>query len=291
MKVFFLITMFVFLDGCEDIPNKRKPLPLTDVTKPQVSTLGPNTVLNSQLPRERGAQILSYADEIKKILANDLSEKLYRQVPLIEKDDEGSSLNVLTMNDLGRPQIDCGGDGVFSGINARLLDCFNKNNNSSLWIGQIHGASGESVWKLVTKVGSKEVWLDDRTGLVWSYVLPSVNWCKASGNTEMDSTFVKFNCSTLSELQSVCAGNTLDLLGTQVKWRLPTRNDFLQADLNGLRFVLKKESATQGLWTSTIRAASSKRGEAWVYHSLEGTLSADTLDADHGVRCVGAPVR
>ena len=107
----------------------------------------------------------------------------------------------------------------------------------------------------------------------------------------MDSPFVEFNCSTLSELQSTCVGKTLDLLGAQVKWRLPTRNDFLQADLDGLRFVMKKENETLGLWTSTIRGASQKRSEAWVYHSLEGTLSADDLDTEHAVRCVGAPVR
>jgi hypothetical protein len=292
MKFFSLFALLLTLVGCEDVSSKRRPLPLTVVDTPDLAaSVDPSTVLNSGLHRERGVPVLSTSDEIKKILTNNLPDKLYRQVPALEKDDEGSSTNVLTMTDLGRPQSDCGTEEALSGISARMLDCSKKNDNSFSWDGKIYGAAGEGVWKLVAKIGAKELWLDERTGLVWSYVLDSVNWCKASGNTEMNTSSIKFNCATLSEMVSVCSGKILEPLGTQVKWRLPTRNDFLQADLNGLRFVMKKENETQGLWTSTIRGGSEKRGEAWIYNSQEGTLTADSLDSEHGVRCVGAALR
>lgn len=253
--------------------------------------------LRSQIHREKGARILSYAEEIQKVLGNDLSDKLYRIIPLMERDDEGSNRNVRTVEQLGRPNTNCGrGDG-FEGIDARITNCRNLNGDRATWEGFSHGAAGESTWKLVMRDGhDSEIWIDGRTGMVWSYLRADnegrtlVNWCKASGNDENASNGVATDCNELAEGESLCAKAEFSGLGNQVKWRLPTRNDYLQADINGFRSVFSKEG-TQGLWTATMRASSADRSEAWVYNTAEGTLSGAQLSSTHYVRCIGAPVR
>lgn len=260
-----------------------------ETTTPELGTNSSSTLL-SQIHREKGSAILTYAQEISSIIAGNLSDTLYRVIPSITQDDEGSVANVTTVNDLGRPNVSCGSGADFSGINARIADCSSKNGERATWRGLLNGAAGEGNWKLVSLNDNRENWLDERTGLVWSYLSSQVNWCQASGNTENASALNTVDCAQASASLSICAGATLqDLPDTQIEWRLPTRGDFLQADLNGLRFVLSQESDT-GLWTATIRAASQGRSEAWVYHSKDGTLTAAGLTTERQVRCVGAPV-
>jgi hypothetical protein len=141
------------------------------------------------------------------------------------------------------------------------------------------------------KSATKEFWLDDKTGMVWSHVMTAVNWCKASGNTENNTTDIVVDCNLIGEALSSCYNKTQEEVGDQIKWRLPTRNDYLQADINGLRFVMKKEPDTTVFWTGTLRAAAAGRNEAWIYGQKEGTLSSGLLTTEHQVRCIGAPVR
>lgn len=299
MNKHFGLILLTLAVGCnEDVTSNRRlgdNRTPTETTRPELGTEGSENV-RSHVHREKGSAILSYAEEIRKTLANDIPPKLYRFIPLMEKDDEGSSKNVTTIDDVGRPSTTCGSGAEFAGIDARITDCFQKNAERALWDGLRYGASGEGVWKLVLKNGPKELWLDGRTGMVWTHLMKSstgvdnFNWCKASGNTENDTNEIKTDCNEIGEGESVCSGITMEEVKDQIKWRLPTRNDYLQADLNGLRFVLRKESE-RGLWTATIRAASEGRSEAWVYNSKEGTLTSGTLSTERQVRCIGAPVR
>lgn len=290
MKTFIALVMLTSLVGCGD-----------DVAKGSRNQAGPErntsqqtaetTLINSQMHREKGSTILTYADEIKKTFANEVSSKLYRFIPSMEKDDEGSSENVTTVEDIGRPTAVCGTGSGFTGINARISDCSKKNADKAFWDGKSYGAAGEGSWKLVMYNGTKEFWLDEKSGMVWSHVLAAVNWCKASGNTENNTTETVIDCNDIGDALSSCSGKVMDEVGDQIKWRLPTRNDFLQADINGARFVMKKENETTGLWTATLRAAANGRNEAWVYNSKEGTLTAALMTTERAVRCVGAPLR
>lgn len=294
----FMPVSLLFLASCQDVSSNRRQGQnrSPERSNPELGTEGRDEV-RSQIHREKGSPVLSYAEEIQKTLSNDLSDRLYRVVPDMDKDDEGSFRNVITMNDLGRPTVNCGVGSAFSGIDARITDCFQKNGNRSIWEGEKFGAAGEGLWKLVSLNGiGKEIWLDGRTGMVWSYLRinseekNTFNWCKASGNDENQTTTATVDCNELAEGESLCAREELSEVGAQVKWRLPTRNDYLQGDLNGLRFVLAKESE-QGLWTATLRASAEGRTQAWVFRTSEGTLTGAALSSEHHVRCIGTPSR
>jgi hypothetical protein len=287
-----LLTLLV---GCNDVSSNHKLGSEPVVATPGVEGTNTRDDLLSSIHREKGSPVLTYADEITATLNSTLSQTIYRSIPMMAKDDEGSSLSVITITNIGRPKTVCG-IGDFAGIDARVSDCLSKNNDSALWDANRYGSSGEGNWNLVTRnADGKEIWLDTRSGMVWSDPVTDTgvnvfNWCKASGNTEGNTTTETINCTTVGENKSLCENTTFADVGTQVTWRLPTRNDYLQADLNGLRFVLSKETNT-GAWTATMRAASVGRTEAWVYNSAEGTLSSGTLTTERQVRCVGAPAR
>lgn len=290
MKLLTFMILAILASCGEDVGSNHKIA--TAGRKPEVNVpelTATNSIILSQLHREKGSEILTYSQEITGIINNALPDRLYRVIPSMEKDDEGSIVNVTTMNDIGRPSIDCGAGTNFTGINARIADCAEKNGDRAIWNGHRFGAAGEGNWKLVAKTEMNEHWMDERTGLVWSYLLNPVNWCRASGNTQNNSPFNDIDCGTIGGMESICVGAILESIPEgQIKWRLPTRNDFLQADINGLRFVLPQETSS-GLWTATIRASSQGRSEAWVYHSTNGTLSSANLATERQVRCVGAP--
>jgi hypothetical protein len=248
-------------------------------------------LISSQLHRLRGSPVLSYLGETEQVLSGKLGN-LYKIIPNMQLDNEGmDTQNVLTRSGLGRPSAACGVGANFQGITARIEDCRKKNGESSLWVGQVNGAAGEATWQLVALTAEgKEFWQDLRTNMVWSDVVNAGNWCKASGNKQAVSDVLTVNCSIVGEGQSHCAGVLLDGLGENVKWRLPTRGDYLQADLDGLRFVLKK-GTTLGSWTATLQAAAVNRDQAWVYHVEEGTLSAEDLASERQVRCIGAALK
>ncbi len=272
------------LTGCgEDVASSRRDRPSPGATRPEA--LPEAKGLRSQLPREKGSPILTYAEEIQKTLAGSLPESLYRLIPDQEKDDESASI---TVTSLGRPLVDCGTGSAFKTITARIADCAQKNSDRATWDGTRFGVAGDGSWRLVAKNSGDEFWLDSLTNLIWSPVLEATNWCRASGNTQGVGGNVTVNCQTGTVGQPSCEDVTLDVAGTDVRWRIPTRNDFLQADLNGLRSVLVKEPADTGLWTGTVRGGSTDRREAWLYQSKEGTLSSDAMTASKSVRCIGA---
>ncbi|WP_408095465.1 hypothetical protein ACJVC5_10515 [Peredibacter sp. HCB2-198] len=280
--------------GCNDTGNQTRK-PVTDVS---TGELEPDSqTIMSGIHREKGATQLNYAEEITKTLANDLPGAIYRPVPDIEKDDEGTDgVNVNTRSSLGRPKTVCGATGTFNGINARIADCAQKNGAAAIWEGPRYGSSGEGTWQLVALLDStKEIWMDVRTGMVWSDTIKNMesgaiefNWCKAAGTETLPTPTSSIDCNAEAAGEKVCTNLIYDEIGTQIEWRLPTRNDFLQADLDGLRFVLKKETSN-GLWTATIKAGSTGRSEAWIYQSSNGTLISGELTTTRQVKCIGTP--
>lgn len=278
------------LVGCGNDIAKTSRSSAPDKSQPAATAEESKLVLNpSFIHREKGSPVLTYTLEIAHLIANDLPV-LYSPVPKMLIHDEGTDqVNVYSRDILNRPTTVCGAGAAFSTISARLSDCASKNKDRATWSGEIYGASGEGNWKLVALSGpNQEVWLDERTGMVWSDIQTNAgNWCQASGNEENVTAPGTVDCQTLRNNISFCVGLTLSGIGENIKWRLPTRNDFLAADLNGLRLALRKgESA--GFWTATMVAKVAARNKAWVYYPANGTLSAEDLSTTRQVRCIGA---
>lgn len=213
---------------------------------------------------------------------------------------------------------DCGLSGT---IEQRITDC------SYRWDGQALGNMGQSIWTLVARKKATattrefRVWLDERTGLIWSSALldpaneGGTNWCQASGNIQNVSG-VDCSPGSTSGLQpiqpiSMCAeapgldSNGFDGpkggLRAEVEWHLPSRNERLQAEINGLYFVLSPTEASAqsgGEWTATTAYQAASGGFSdtpgayiTVTSPFDGLLIAvqHRSDTMPGVRCVGRP--
>lgn len=272
MKLTFLTSFLLFMTllGCGEDTGSRRGSPdviFTGITQDDFITA-------SHLHRTRESLVITSRDERDAIVAASLPAD-YRTVPSVSLDDEGKDGgNIRSRATLGRPTIDCGMAANIS-ITQRVENCTELNPTTGNWDGTTHGAAGESVWRLVARSGTSELWLDTRTGHLWSDTIVASGWCNASGANCQGTTVVP-----------VCAGATIMGL-TGITWRLPTRNDYLQADLDGLRFVLKPDGGT-GFWTATVDSLSATRNAAWVYQQTQGTLEKVSFTTDKNVRCIGA---
>jgi hypothetical protein len=206
----------------------------------------------------------------------------YRLVPSFSVPDTENARNGL--NHQGRPAQPCG-LGANVSLSDRIKSCKRVNGNSAVWSAQ-QGNGGESDWKLVTLTPERvEVWYDARTKLIWSDLADaSSNWCEASGNSED-------NCKAIGDNVSVCVNrSTVDPLHglSNIVWRLPTRNEYLQGEVDGLRAVLKDEAA--GIyWSATLNSAGLTK--AWTYDQHDGTIGSSALTDTLKVRCVGTSLR
>lgn len=303
----------------------------------------------------------------------------YREIPDRDTDTDGTHatspvnkvIRTVSEWDTGKDRLACGMG--FATIEARIANCYELHLNTSglpswadsnvvnaiTWSGSENGFAGEGSWTLVTvydpgqsngdycnTTDCREVWRDDRTGLLWSDVLGDLtedknqgrfNWCQASGNTQSPATSsvecgnaiagsYNFNVislcaeslglltpsgihndsSTTQNLASwdnlttsildskggmLTASATSDPKGSNplVYWRLPTRNDFLQMDINGGRFVLPNVgigSYPYYFWTATV--VSTNRSRAWTNSHRHGLMYQNqSMTQEHYVRCVG----
>lgn len=268
------------LIGCgEDVGNRRG-----SPTAGTPTLTGDNFIVPSNITKSREQAVLQ-SQAINSFIANNTLPTGYRIVPVIATDDEGASdTDNRTVTGIGRPTVNCGTAANLT-VLQRISDCVVQNSTKATWNGTFGGA-GETTWKLVTKTSGGEAWIDTRTSLIWSSVVGIANWCNASGNTTKDAVSV-VDCAVNGTAQ-VCVGKSL--LGmTGVTWRLPTRNDYLQADIDGLRYVLTDTGSTPN-WTATLDSSSAERSKAWAYIQDQGTLESVLLTDSKNVRCVGAAV-
>ncbi len=170
----------------------------------------------------------------------------------------------------------------------------------------------------------REVWQDQRTGLLWSSkVAENLNWCKASGSNNIvnnpaaqddpsdycdNAAYQTTGTGPADKAISACFEESsffttvddtgdIDSLGKAglnltstpvVAWRLPTRDDYLVADVNGLRHVLPDAGNDFGYWEWTATIESNNRTKAWQFSTWDGALSTYLArDGDSNVRCVG----
>lgn len=270
--------LLIGLVGCgEDSggPNRR----------PGPETTTPPLVIEGSVPghlhRTLGNKVYSAEETLKYLLNTENQHPSYRTIPLLGMDDEGSFRNVRTLGDhKGRPGSVCGiGSGL--SLRQRLENCSEINGTRSIWEAALLGAAGEADWKLVARnANGHEIWMDTRTQMLWADASSGTNWCRASGNTEE-------SCNDLNGSldNRICRPGIAGI--DNIIWRLPTRNDFLQADLDGMRFVLPINEE-EGYWTATLDSRSVLRDKAWVYESAQGTLKSSSFEATHPIRCIGA---
>lgn len=149
---------------------------------------------------------------------------LYRDIPDQIKDDDGYLGT--SCRYAPRPTILCGTDQAT--VADRISDCENLNgicsnlisstkvicesaggvwSSFAFWDGETQCNGGQGQWKLVTLAAvNKEVWRDQRTGLLWSSLVSTASdWCQASGNTQ--EAPVTYRKSYHSSLGIPIAGN------------------------------------------------------------------------------------
>ncbi|MBC74745.1 MAG: hypothetical protein CME64_01900 [Halobacteriovoraceae bacterium] len=241
------------------------PAPDRTRNTPPVTTLEPADVIRSQIFRDKGTQVYTYSQ-----VANQAINTVH-PIPRKTVDVEES---------INRPSnpVECG---IGSTIGQRITDCRNKNNASAYtWVGRENANAGEGDWVLVAHKDNKSIWMDMTTNLLWSSPIGTATWDEASGN--------------VAPAQQVCNAQDLapedqrflGIAASEVSWRLPTRNDYLQADINGARYVLSTAPLGDSsiYWTANYIPQTS---EAWAIRHSTGELFKRSETSTLPVRCVG----
>lgn len=266
-----------FLVSCVEAPDTERiqkqptpPAPRSEQNTPAVTgTL--NEILQTYLPsqsfRNRGTTARSYSTEIEAIIT-ETPNLNYRSVPSIEDTDENVQPYTQNLNN-------CGVKEEFIKLSQRIDDCALKNSGTNKWSGKINGISGEGDWILVLNIDGFTIMQDQRTGLLWSSNIENNEWVNASGNASDDEPE-----------KNVCTTVKIKYLPKdQISWRLPTRGEFLQADLNGARFVLQDRDELY--WT----ASATDSLNAWAIHQETGIMKIAGKTDSLAVRCIGYPLK
>lgn len=158
----------------------------------------------------------------------------------------------------------------------RINDCSTKyqDNKLTYWKAYAKGISGEGNWTLVASnpETKTQIWKDDTTGLLWTSIIETGDFEKAAKDP-------KRTCENFKLL----AKNPFNL--DQAAWRLPTRSDFLQADINGARFVLPDRDNI--FWS----ASQIDKDSAWSINQKTGILSKSSIKSELSIRCIGVPLK
>lgn len=271
------IISLILLISCQETPSTRNYTPSPEVERPEVSQ--EISFPRSQIHRIRGNEVISNEEEATS------DEDTYLTIPLIGQSDDGINSDSVVRQT--RPQKICGTN-VDQNIAERIKDCQQKNLSSSTFIGKTNGNTGEGDWSLVSldKFGF-ETWIDLTTKMLWSDTIDNTNWCKASGNNQGSVEDITISCLTIGENQNICSSQLSESLGSftkLVKWRLPTRNDYLLADINGSRLVF--EQSSESFWTATVHSLN--RDQAWSINLSTGQLLPVSRDKVLSVRCIGS---
>lgn len=120
----------------------------------------------------------------------------YRDIPDMRSDDDGFWGG--SCKYAPRPTSNCGTSQTT--IALRIADCATANPSSHTWNGATQCNGGQGTWRLVTRSASnKEVWQDQRTGLLWSSVVGTgLNWCQATGNTQANPLTLRMSLNNTS---------------------------------------------------------------------------------------------
>lgn len=121
----------------------------------------------------------------------------------------------------------------------------------------------KSGWSLVTRTAEfKEVWQDSNTGLVWGDRLP--------------------NTMNYDDAQKACNGSASENGKLRLAFRVPTIDEYKQAEKNGIRSALPNI----GYWYWSSSVYSEYTRGAWLFSGDYGYTNYDFRDYDYSVRCV-----
>ena len=302
----------------------------------QGSFQGGGIELNSNAYHDKAISPITQLEETTTYAGKNMPAS-YRDVPVLTKDDlyRGTESAFNSQNptyvirnfttgvewNVGVSRKVCG-KGINSSLSDKIFDCYTQHtikpswdagvSGKISWDGTKKGSAGEGSWTLVTVYSSSlsngaacdsscnEVWKDNRTGLLWSDLMPKKdNWCKASGNS--DNVFNN-DCSTNKPAQSWCAevgpssmvqvngsgedwvngtytaakGGMGKYTSIPIRWRLPTKYDFQAADINGYTKVIKDIVLSFEFWLSPARFVAQGELIVPIYNGV-----------DYSIRCVG----
>lgn len=244
-----------------------------------------NDHLNSTQTRDKGTEQISIFAEIVNA-QNGTMPGNYHQV--VDPINDVESLSVAWL----RPAVDCGVDVALDTVNKKVDDCIEKNGPSATWAAEFHGINGEVDWELVVKIGNNEVWRDSQTQLLWSSDMGAANWCRAAGDDhELSSNTVSLTvkCKEINRGENFCLNDAIgaDAKGRleNIAWRLPSRSDFMRADVNGIRNPFSFNN-NFFYWTTT--SFSMDKIYSFVYGFKFGDMEKRLKsDGQIHVRCVG----
>ena len=287
----------------------------------------------SNMHREKGTAQWSMVTEstTNAGVAYTNSNSGYRAVSSIMKDDDGyTGGSVIHVDRSTWGATTCGT--VQATLNARIADCATVFGADATWDGTVKGNAGQAVWKLVSRTGDaldqrgREVWRDERTGLLWSSLVSNYNngaltWCKAVGNNNItgnptaevhpqgycdNSSYQTTGTAPADKAVSACFEDdgtyftttdpNLDNAGKaglmrastpSVAWRLPSKYDFQQADNDGFRFVMPDAGPNSSGYEWSSSVYSGIRRYAWIFYSIYGYVFNDVRNVIYPVRCVG----
>lgn len=267
----FLVSLSVFY-ACTDAASNPRGKKDQDAGNRTTQTAPVTTEsYRAQFYRDSGAKIISYSELIKKVKNNKLEG--YKLIPSSKTD------NITTARYHNYDNLNtCGNLPESESIRSRELNCTTINADQAKWDGIANGMSGEGNWSLVyhqspsANIDRVSIWIDHTTGLLWSDSMGEYTWDEASG-------------VGVNDAEDVCKNFTALPLD-EVKWILPSRNEFLQADLNGARFVL---ADTQNYFWTSLRDAQSKK--AWGILQSTGELKSFADSTKLSVRCIGIPIK
>jgi hypothetical protein len=329
---------------------------------------GVSSALTSNIHRDSGQAAWSQSKESVDDAGQDYSLSVYRAIPNITKDDDGyTGTSVVSVDRTGWGGLTCGvydagNPTVNATIEDRIADCAGNGTigANATWDGTVKGNAGQSVWKLVTRTAdlhssgrAREVWRDERTGLLWSSLVSGLactdnencnstspvddgknglNWCKASGSNNITNNPTaqpdEYN-DPINGLQTYnyCDNPSYQTTGTgpadkavsacfedgenffttndakidnagkaglgysstpKVAWRLPNKYDYVQAEADGLRFVLPdnmNKNAYNVEWSASV--ISYVRSSAWGFSPDYGYFYNGSRLNSYSVRCVG----
>lgn len=261
--------------GTNGTPNR-------DIQKFEPGKFQTTTITNTY--RDRGTVQLTILDEISKTISGTLPKTL-SQIPQFERHNDES---VIKVSALPNEKSDCGNSELSTmTIKARIADCALKNKdneNSYQWLGKTNGISSEGNWYLVANsndtTSNYKLWVDENTNLVWSDIVSyKADFFKATGTTDGTTSYAADRvCQTLDKNPQHALGK---IHSSKISWRIPTRNDFLQADLDGSRFVLPNTETL--VWTGSYH----KDDKAWAIKQSTGELVLTNIGDEIAVRCVG----
>lgn len=281
LAIFIMFTLPLWI-ACNDLGHGGRRTDPTPVIRENQDDVTTGVVVLSQIHHVRGIAPFNSVQEASRSIS---MPDGYEEVPRQHIADDG--LGDSTVVHAVRAITPCGLGPTFKSISERASDCSTLNGANAHWLANENGNAGEGNWRLITRSATgEEVWWDNTSGYLWSDVIQaSSDWCKASGNTEgISGDGGVVDCAALGAGISLCQGAVLSQLPTtEVSWRLPTRGDFLQADLNGARFVLPSTNLTY--WSATVNGA--HRDEAWGITMMTGILTSDLRSNAHAVRCLG----